>query len=137
MVLFMPLEGLTVSAGIANIGNNIGSDAGSKYPQPSSLRLAAAYNLNFAQDHRVELMLDEDYFYNSQNNALSVGAEYAFKEMVFARVGYRYATEGTVVPSHLGLGLGFQFFGFRLDVSYLTASEIIGNTLSLGLGYRF
>jgi opacity protein-like surface antigen len=137
MVLFVPVEGLTLSAGVANIGSSIADAAGNKYPQPSSLRLAAAYNFSFAQDHRVELMLDEDYFYNSQKNALSVGAEYAFKEMLFARVGYRYATEGTAFPTHLGVGLGVQFFGFRLDVSYLTASDIIGNTLSLGLGYRF
>lgn len=137
MVLFVPVEGLTVSAGVANIGSSIADAAGNKYPQPSSLRLAAAYNLNFAQDHRVELMLDEDYFYNSQKNALSVGAEYAFKEMLFARVGYRYATEGTAFPTHLGVGLGFQMFGFRVDVSYLTASEIIGNSFSIGLGYRF
>ena len=41
------------------------------------------------------------------------------------------------LPSHLALGLGFQYAGFRLDASFLTASPLLGNTLHVGIGYTF
>ena len=137
MLLFAPVKGLTVSAGAANIGTGIKDSAGNTYPQPSSVKAAAAYNLQIGARNSLEFMFDEDYFWNSRSNALSFGMEYSFDHVAFARVGYRIASEKAPYPSHLGLGLGAQYKGFRLDVSYLTLSEAIGNTVAVGLGYRF
>ena len=67
----------------------------------------------------------------------AIGAEYAFNDLLFLRVGYRVAGESAVIPSHLALGLGLQFQGFRADVSYLAASPILGNTLTIGIAFRF
>ena len=137
LALFAPLKGLTITAGVANIGSVVKDSAGNSYPQPSSIKAAVAYNLQIGARNSLEFMFDEDYFWNSRSNALSFGMEYSFDHVAFARVGYRIASEKAPYPSHLGLGLGAQYKGFRLDVSYLTLSEAIGNTVAVGLGYRF
>ena len=137
MALFVPVKGLSVSAGVVNLGGGIKDSAGNKYPQPSSLKLAAAYRLGINAQNALEFMLDEDYFWASRSNAVSFGMEYSYARMVYARVGYRIATSGAAYPSHLGLGLGAEYKGFRLDVSFLTLSEAIGNSVAIGLGYRF
>lgn len=137
MAFFAPVWGLTLTAGVANIGSSVKSNAGSSYPQPASIVVAAAYILGVDSKNFLEFMLDENYFLFSRTNAVSFGVEYSYDHIAFARVGYRIASEGTVYPSHLSLGLGAQYKGFRLDVSYLTLSEVIGNSVAVGLGYRF
>ena len=137
MALFLPVDGLTVAAGVANIGSKVNDAAGNGYPQPASLTAAAAYLLQFGSRNSLEFMLDENYFLYSRTNAVSFGMEYSYDRIAFARVGYRIASGNAVYPSHLSLGLGAQYKGFRLDVSYLTLSEVIGNTVAVGLGYRF
>ena len=62
---------------------------------------------------------------------------FGYNNTLYARAGYRLAGKKALVPSHLGLGLGLQFQGFRLEASYLTASELLGNTLNLGAAYKF
>lgn len=137
MLLARASRSLSFAAGVVNIGNNIKDSYSNDYPQPASLKLAADYLLAFARVHTLEFMLDMDYFLFSKGISLSVGAEYAYNNMLFVRAGYRAASVQTVYPSHLALGLGFQFAGVRLEASWLTASQRIGNSLSLGLGYRF
>ena len=137
MLLFNPVRGLNLTAGVSNIGNKVSSKSGSQYPQPVSIKAAAAYILEIGTKNSIEFMVDEDYYINSKANAVSLGMEYSFDQMVYARAGYRYASEKAPFASHLAVGLGIQFFGVRLDVSYLTLSDVIGNTLAVGLGYRF
>ncbi len=137
MALFLPVKGLSVSIGAVNLGSGVKDSAGNTYPLPSSFRLSAAYCLGLDSRNALEFMLNEDYFWNSRSNAVSFGMEYSYARMVYARVGYRIATSGAAYPSHLGIGLGAQYKGFRLDVSYLTLSEAIGNSVAIGLGYRF
>ena len=137
MVLFHPVKGLNLTAGVTNIGSNVVSKSGSQYPQPASIKAAAAYLLQLGTKNSIEFMVDEDYYINSKANAVSFGMEYTFNQIVYARAGYRIATEKAPFASHLAVGLGAQLFGVRLDVSSLTLSEVIGNTIAVGLGYRF
>ena len=139
MAFFAPVWGLTLTAGVANIGSKVKDTAGNAYSQPTSIVAAAAYYLILGSlsKHCIEFMLDENYYLNSRTNAISVGMEYSYDRIAFARVGYRIASENAAYPSHLSLGLGVQYAGFRLDVSYLTLSDIIGNSVAVGLGYRF
>ena len=137
LLLFAPVKGLTLTSGVANIGSVVKDSADNQYHQPTSIKAAAAYNLQIGLKNALEFMLDEDYFIYGKSNAISFGMEYSYDKMVFARLGYRIASEKASYPSHLGLGLGAQYKGFRLDVSYLTLSEAIGNTVAVGLGYRF
>ena len=125
-------DGLDVAAGVANFGPGVKSEDGSVSALPASARLAASYALPFG----LGFAADADYYFSGKFG-VSAGAYYSFKEMVFARVGYRYASEGAPLPSHLSVGLGGKFKGFTLDVAYLTLNQQIGNSVSVALGYRF
>jgi len=134
-VLYCITKDISTTVGVSTLGNSVkGSDETEAVPQPSSAYLGGSWHPVFGS-HGIELMLDGE-FYFAGSATLAVGAEYSFHEMVFARAGYRLAGNYGI-PSHLALGLGCQFLGIRLDVSYLTASKLLGNTFSVGLGYRF
>ena len=102
---------------------------------PSSARLAASYELPVGPG-TLAAALDADYYFSGKLG-VSAGVHYGFKDLVFVRAGYRYATAGAAFPSHLALGLGVKWKGIGLDVSYLTANAQIGNSLCAGLSYRF
>ena len=123
----------TVSAGVSNLGREIKDASGNAYPVPTSGTVGAVYHQPFGS-HALKASVDADYFFAGYFTA-AAGVQYSFKDMLFARVGYHYATEGAVLPSFLSVGAGVQFSGFRLDVCWLTASPLLGNTLSVGLAY--
>lgn len=130
-----------VAAGIAGLGTSVKDAAGNSYSLPASARLAGNYVLTAGTQHAVEGMADFDYFF-SGNLSAAVGIQYGWKDMIFARAGYRYSTEkdafnAAPVPSHLALGLGFQCYGVRFDAAYLTANDAIGGAMTFGLGYSF
>lgn len=126
-------SGFTVSAGVSNLGKEIKDASGNSYPVPTSATAGAVYQQPFG-DHAVKLSVDANYFF-AGNFTAAAGAQYSFRDMLFARVGYHYAPAGAVLPSFLSVGAGVQFYGFRLDVCWLTASPVLGNTLSVGLAY--
>ncbi|MBR5403468.1 MAG: hypothetical protein IK113_04525 [Bacteroidales bacterium] len=125
-------DGLDIAAGVANFGPGVKAEDGSVSALPASARLAASYALPFG----LGFAADADYYFSGKFG-VSGGAYYSFKDMVFARVGYRFATEGAPLPSHLSVGIGGRFRGFTLDIAYLTLNPQIGNSLSVALGYRF
>lgn len=128
-------EGLSAALGLRNLGTSVISASGTKFSLPSSLALGAAYNMALAEEHRVEVLLDADYYFN-EGVAVAAGVEYVMKDFVFVRGGYRYGGQSPVA-SYASLGAGAKFAGVKLDVAYLLGSEIMGNTLSVGLGYTF
>lgn len=129
------LNGFNVAAGVANLGSGVTSAKGNVSKLPSSARLAASYELPVGPG-TLAAALDADYYFSGKLG-VSAGVHYGFKDLVFVRAGYRYATAGAAFPSHLALGLGVKWKGVGLDVSYLTANAQIGNSLSAGLSYRF
>ena len=137
-VNWRPLDILGLSAGVAHLGNAIRSQMGDVYSQPSHGRLGVDWTQAWgtAKKHETRLLADGE-FYFSGNMALSIGAQYAWNQLLFVRAGYRLASEKCVIPSHLSLGLGVHWKGFRLDVSWLTASKVLNNTLAAGIGYSF
>ena len=126
---------LSVAGTVACLGPKVkGSLA--EYSQPAYAGIGLAWKHALAEKHRLELVLDSEYSFDSAF-AAAIGAEYAYDNLAFLRVGYRMAGKNAVIPSHLALGVGFRFQGFRTDISYLTASPVLGNTLSFGTGYSF
>ena len=126
---------LSVAGTVACLGPKVkGSVA--DYSQPAYAGIGLAWKHALAEKHGLELALDGEYSFNNAF-AAAVGAEYAYDDMAFLRVGYRMAGKNAVIPSHLALGVGFRFMGFRTDICYLTASPVLGNTLSFGVGYSF
>lgn len=129
------LNGINVAAGVANLGGSVTSESGKTSPLPSSARLAASYEAEVGPG-TLAGALDADYFFSGKFG-VSAGVSYGFKDMVFVRAGYRFASAGAAYPSHLALGLGAKWKGLGLDLSYLTANAQLGNSLCVGLSYRF
>ena len=135
-VAFQPSEALRLTAGVSTLGMNVVDQAEEPYRQPASAKVAADWAPHFSDAFGLDILVDGDYYF-SGNYGLSVGTELSWNKMVFLRGGYRYATEMCVIPGHIGLGAGFKFAGFRVDVSWLTGSLALKNTLCAGLGYSF
>lgn len=133
--LMAKFSGVKVTAGIANIGSKVTAANGAKFSLPTSVAVGAGYTRTFALKHRLDVMLDADY-YLQDGFAASVGAEYAFNGLASVRAGYRYGGN-TAVPSYASVGAGVKLIGIKLDVAYLIASGPMKNTLAVGLGYTF
>lgn len=129
------LDGLKLTAGVSNFGPAVKSYSKQTYPLPTSVKLALDYTLGIGEGLKIDFVADGDYYF-SKDFAAAAGANVAWK-WLRAGVGYRFASAGAPIPSHLGVGAGLQFGGFTINASYLTASAAIGNTLAIGLGYRF
>ena len=125
----------SAAVGVGSLGHRVkGSEA--RYGQPAFFHGGIAWHFAPAQDHELELVLDGEYNLDD-SFGVALGAEYVYNHMIYARAGYRYASRLALIPSHLALGVGARFAGFRAEVSYLTASPVLGNTLNLGVGYSF
>ena len=114
-------NGLQAGLALDNLGSGL----------PTTVRAGAAYSIA-----GLTASLEGDYVLNAGMMA-GAGLQYGIKDMVFVRAGYHLGLSDKVIPSHVSLGVGLNFSGFRLDVSYLTASKTLGNTLAFGLGYAF
>lgn len=126
---------LSASLGVGTLGPRVkGSTA--EFSQPAYAKAALAWRKALVPEHALEVVLDGDFNFDKTFGG-ALGAEYAYNNMLFVRAGYRLASEKAVIPSHLGLGVGVHFSGFRADISYLTASPVLGNTVNIGLGYSF
>ena len=124
-----------MAAGVANFGSGVKSESGQASPLPSSARLAASYELALGPG-TLGAALDADYYFAGKFG-VSAGLQYGLWDMIYARAGYRYASQGAVYPSHLALGLGFRWKWLCLDVYYLTANAQLGGSLGAGLSIRF
>ena len=135
-VAFQPSEALRLTAGVSTLGTKVTSQSGDTFGQPTSAKVAVDWSQRLSDAFGVEVLADADYYFSGEYGA-SVGAQLDWNETVFLRGGYRYASEMCVIPGHIGLGAGFKFTGFRVDVSWLTGSLALKNTLCAGLGYSF
>ena len=130
------LSDLNVTAGVSSLGSSVKSESGDSFSLPTSAIVGVDWSKAFSESHGGRLAADFDYFFSGKVTA-AAGAEYSFKNMLFARAGYHFGTKDAVLPSFATVGLGIRFFGVSLDIAYLTANDILGNTLTFGLGYRF
>lgn len=124
-------DALTAAVVLANLGN-AAKYSETSYPQPITLKAGAAYRILDG----LKAQAQADVLFSGAFMA-AIGAEYGWKDMLFARAGYHLGVGKAPVPSYLSLGIGAKFYGIHLDVSYLTASKTLGNTVSIGLGYSF
>ena len=133
---FQALEGLRFTAGVSTLGTKVVSQDGTAFGQPTSLKAGGEGVFHLGEAHALTVLADADLYFRGGFSA-AAGVQYAWKDFLFLRGGYRLADDKCAIPSHAGLGVGLQWAGFRLDVSWLTASATLGNTLSAGVGYRF
>ena len=130
--LMFDMAGFKVTAGVASMGTPVKAADGTSYALPTSTKMGVGYGFNFG----LSFQADTDIYF-AGGFAAAAGVQYAWKDMLFARAGYHYASATAPVPSYVALGLGVKFYGVHLDVSYLTASQALGNSFTVGLGYAF
>lgn len=130
------VSGLSVSAGLSNIGTPVSSNSGISYPLPTSVTAGACYRLDFADVHSVTAALDADYFLSGRFTG-AVGVQYCALDKFLVRAGYHLGTPGSVLPSFFTLGAGVKLSGVRLDVAYLGGNDLLGNSLSASLAFTF
>ena len=132
---FTKIQGLKAVAGITQIGT-VSSDDDQTYKLPSAFTLGASYATVFGENHGLEANLDANYFFNSSSSDVSLGCQYDFKKMAFARLGYHLGGSSSV-PSFATVGLGVHLFGVKLDAAYVIGSDGLKNSMIFGLGYSF
>lgn len=123
------LGALNIAGGVTSLGPAIKGKKAS-WPLPTAVKAGVDYFLSIG----VLLSAQADV-YLSSGLGLSVGAQYSYKDFLFARAGYHLGTGKAPVPSFASVGLGACFARFSVDISFLTASDVLGNTLSLGVSY--
>lgn len=125
-------RGFNVAAGACNLGSSIRYGSGSvSYPMPMMAKLGGSYSYSgFTAAAEVDCLF-------SGALMAGLGLEYSVKDIVFLRAGYHYGDEGDALPSFASLGLGAQFSGVKLNLSYMLANANIGGSLLVGLGYSF
>lgn len=124
-----------VMGGVIGLGPKVMGDDEKKYSQPSSVKLAGDYVFQFGLVN-LQLAADADYYF-SKNFSVAGGLQLGVKDWVFVRGGYRYASAGCAVPSHLAIGIGGGYAGVTLNASLLTLNKELGNSFLIGLGYSF
>lgn len=129
-------SGYKVMLAVKNINSGLATESGTKIFLPMSAGVSVAKDFVFSEVHTLTPTLDLDCFFSPAFSA-AVGAQYSWKDMVFARAGFHFGTEKSPLPTFASLGLGAKFYGVKLNLAYVTLNEYIGNSLSLGLGYEF
>lgn len=130
------LPNMNAALGLVSLGPKVESpSSGKSYKLPASMKLAGDYTLETGEC-LITGALDADY-YLSGLLAASIGASLSWKDMLFFRIGGRYAQDGAPLPSHMAVGAGAKFGPVRLDLSYITLNKVIGNSLMGGLNIEF
>ena len=127
---------VTTALGISNLGTPVEAANGTKFDLPSSLTIGSTWDAELAPDHGLKASIDADYYFSGDCTA-ALGAQYAFRNLLFVRAGYHLATDNAVLPSFLTLGLGASYAGVSLDAAYITGNDALGDSFCLGLRYSF
>ena len=118
--------GLRAAIGVANLGGKLRGDS-----LPTLAKAGAAYKIGGFQ-----ASAEVDYLFSGALMA-GIGAEYGFKDIAFIRAGFHYGDANKAVPTYASVGLGVQYWGVRLDATWITASKVLGNSLGFSLSYSF
>lgn len=135
-VLMGKFGNFSASFGAVNFGSSIKALDGTKHNLSSSVKIAGMYEGRFSESNGVQVNVDTDYYLAGAVSA-ALGAQYGWKDTLFARAGYRFSSSACPIPSYASVGLGLKLYGIRFDVAYLLAPEVLRNTVSVGLGYSF
>lgn len=124
-------EGVSAGLVLANIGGKVKYKE-DEYPQPMIAKAGVSYSLidGLTASGCAEYLFEGAF-------GASVGAEYCYAGMAFARAGYHIGSKELGIPSYASLGAGGKIAGVSLNVAYLLASETIGGSFLAGLSYSF
>lgn len=106
---------VTATFGLSALGNKVESASGAAYGQPANIYAGAEYVYGFDSNKLAVDAMAEYYF--SGNFGAAIGASFTYDSMVTVRVGYRFASEWCVLPSHFAAGLEGRFGSFSVYAS--------------------
>lgn len=122
-------DALKAGASLQNLGTKI-SYGGDSYMIPLTASAGASYEIA-----GITAMAQADYHIAAKAFAAQTGAQYSFKDMLFARAGFHFGA-GNAMPTFVSLGAGAKFKGVGLDVCYLTGSKTLSNSFLVGLRFE-
>lgn len=130
--LFRPLPELTIGAALQNLGamNALASEA---TRLPTLLRFGAAYQLRFSSLESTALLEANLVSVFSDATQLSLGAEFAFRELLWLRVGTMVGNAARTFSA----GLGIKWSSFTFDYAFIPFSSQLGSANILTLQFRY
>lgn len=130
--LFRPLPELTIGAALQNLGamNALASEA---TRLPTLLRFGAAYQLRFSSLESMALLEANLVSVFSDATQLSLGAEFAFRELLWLRVGTMVGNAARTFSA----GLGIKWSSFTFDYAFIPFSSQLGSANILTLQFRY
>ncbi|MCK9425225.1 MAG: PorV/PorQ family protein [Ignavibacteriaceae bacterium] len=109
------------------------------FPLPLTFRVGVAMDLLDTEEHRFTVGVDALHP-NDNSEALNVGAEYVFENMIAVRGGYKSLfLTNTEEGLTLGVGLMYEFFpgmGVSIDYAYQDFG-MLKNTQHFSMGIKF
>lgn len=117
---------LNLSTGVFDFGSKLYYNYKTQVYPPSSVKFAADLLLPLASEHNINCAFGGRYFFLPQKSQLftaGIGAEYNFKQLVSARVGYRYGQNDLY---QFTIGGGISYAGLKLDFANIIGNRSIG-----------
>ena len=128
-----PIEDLSVGAVVANIGRMSGL-RGETTTLPSLLRIGPAYSFHTTDiNSQISIASDFLYIFPESKSYLNLGGELLFNEIVAARAGYQFGSEGRGLSG----GLGVVYDIVAVDYAYSHLTDDLGNTHTVSLSLNF
>ena len=104
------------------------------YPLPMVFKIGAAMEAIDKPDMRLTVSLEAMHPTDNEET-VSIGTEFAYKNMLFLRAGYRIADPNSYVCG-LGTGFGFKLKNFSLDYSF-SDMGFLPDVHRIGFSYNF
>ena len=105
--------------------------ADSSYSLPTMVKAGASYSIaGFTGS------AEADFIFGGSIMA-GAGVEYDIAKIFAVRAGYHYGKGDAAIPSHVSVGAGVHFAGFKLDASFIPSIGTGGSGLMFALGYSF
>lgn len=130
---FTPVEGLTASAVIKNIGT-MSELRVEKTKLPSEFRLGGAYNFGLSTT-KLDFILAAEFqkYLETDDIHINGGAEIIYNQTFAARVGYQSGYEAR----DFTCGIGIMWGNLRLDYAYMPFSLGLGNANLFSIQFKF
>jgi hypothetical protein len=105
---------------------------------PGLFRVGAAFDPLIGYTHNITLAAQLNHP-TDNNETYGLGAEYAFKKVLYGRMGYEFGSDERYIAPSLGIGLKLRrnFGALKFDYSYLAKAYLGGlHYFTLGLTIR-
>ncbi|MGE0092542.1 MAG: PorV/PorQ family protein [Bacteroidales bacterium] len=136
--LFYQKESLNLGFSLSNIGSSLDYGNG-PHSLPSNAKIGASYIKNVSDNSTLLFTGQAGMVLKESALMAGAGLEYAFKQILFLRIGAHYGDEEKSIPSYLSVGTGLKIYGINLDFAYLTgkSDSPLGNSFCISMGYNF